>query len=128
MSTKVHACIDALGNAVRLVATAGQAGDCPQALGLLAGLDTRMVVADTSYDSDANRAYCVEKGIAVVIPNRSNRLEPVPFDEEYYRDRNKIERFFGRMKQSRRLATRYDKTVVSFLAFWYVAAALDWLR
>ena len=98
MSTKVHACIDALGNAVRLVATAGQAGDCPQALGLLAGLDTRMVVADTSYDSDANRAYCVEKGIAVVIPNRSNRLEPVPFDEEYYRDRNKIERFFGRMK------------------------------
>ena len=128
MSTKVHACIDALGNAVRLVATAGQAGDCPQALGLLAGLDTRMVIADTSYDSDANRAYCAEKGIAVVIPNRPNRLEPVPLDEEYYRDRNKIERFFGRMKQCRRLATRYEKTVVSFLAFWYIAAALDWLR
>ena len=128
MSTKVHACIDALGNAVRLVATAGQAGDCPQALGLLAGLDTRMVVADTRYDSGANWACCAEMGIAVVIPNRPNRLEPVPFDEAYYRDRNKIERFFGRMKQYRRLATRYDKTVVSFLAFWHVAAALDWLR
>jgi transposase len=113
---------------VRLVATAGQASDCPQARALLEGLDTRMVIADTSYDSDANRAYCTEKGIAVVIPNRPNRLEPIPLDKESYRDRNKIERFFGRMKRYRRLATRYDKTVVSFLAFWYIAAALDWLR
>ena len=128
MSTKIHACIDAPGNAMRLVATAGQAGDCPQALGLLAGLDAHMVIADTSYDSDANRAYCAEKGIAVVIPNRPNRLEPVALDKDYYRDRNKIERLFGRMKQYRRLATRYDKTVVSFLAFWHIAAALDWLR
>ena len=128
MRTKIHACIDALGNAVRLVATAGQAGDCPQALVLLVGLDTQMVIADTSYGSDANRAYCAEKSIAVVIPNLPNRTEPVPLDEEYYRDRNKVERFFGRMKQYRRLATRYDKTVVSFLAFWHIAAALDWLR
>ena len=122
MSTKIHACTDALGNAVRLVATAGQVGDYPQVLALLAGLDTRMGIADTSYGSDVNRAYCAEKGIAVVIPNRpnrpnrSNRTEPLPLDEEYYRDRNKIERFFGRMKHYRRLATRYDKTVVSFLA------------
>ena len=111
MSTKIHACTDALGNAVRL--------------------DTPMVIADTSYDSDANRAHCAEKGIAVVIPNRPNRpnrLEPVPLDEAYYRDRNKVERLFGRMKQCRRLATRYEKTVVSFLAFWHIAAALDWLR
>ena len=57
MSTKIHACIDALGNAVRLVATVGQAGDCLRARGLREGLDTRMVIADTSYDSDANRAY-----------------------------------------------------------------------
>ena len=125
MSTKIHACTDALGNAVRLLATAGQAGDCPQAPALLAGLDTPMAVADTSYDSDANRACCAEKSIAVVIPNRPNHLEPVPLDEAYYRDRNKIERFFGRMKQYRRLATRYGKTVVSFLAFWHIAATLD---
>ena len=135
MSTKIQACTGALGNAVRLVgnavrlvATAGQAGDCPQALGLLNGLDTRMVIADTSYDSNTNRTYYAEKGIAVVIPNRPNRTEPLPLDEAYYRDRNKIERFFGRMKQHRRLATRYDKTVVSFLAFWHITAALDWLR
>jgi len=117
MSTKVHAYVDALGNAVRLVATAGQAGDYPQALGLLEDLDTRLVIADTSYDSDANRACCAGKGIAVVIPRRPNRLGPVPLDEEYCRDRNKVERFFGRLKQCRRLVTRYDKTIVSFLAF-----------
>ncbi|AMJ65841.1 IS5 family transposase [Hymenobacter sp. PAMC 26628] len=105
MSTKIHACIAALNNAGRLVATAGQASLCPQALGLLQDLDTRMAIPDTSYDSDANLAYCTEKGIAVVIPNRPNRTELVPLDEEYYRDRNRIKRFFGRMKQCQQLAT-----------------------
>ena len=124
----MHACVDALGNAVRLMATVGQAGDCPQALGSLEGLDTRLVIADTSYSSDANRTYCAGKGIAVVIPRHPSRLEPVKLDEEYYRNQNKMERFSGRLKQCRRLATRYDKTVVSLLAFWQVAAALDWLR
>lgn len=73
ISTKIHVCIDSLGNALRLVATAGQAGDCPQALALLADLEPGMVIADTSYDSDKNRAYCAEKGIEVVIPSHPNR-------------------------------------------------------
>ncbi len=128
MSTKIHACTDALGNGVRLRATGGQAGDCPQLPALLADLAPGQVIADTSYDSAKNRAYCAEKGIDVVIPNRPNRTTPAPFDEEQYEDRNKIERFFNRMKRHRRLATRYEKTIVSFLAFWHIAAALDWLR
>jgi transposase len=128
MSTKIHACTDALGNAVRLIATGGQAGDCPQALPLLAGLQPGKVLADTAYDSDENRAYCAEHGIEAVIPSHPARVEPTEMDEETYRDRNKIERFFARLKQHRRLATRYEKTVVSFLAFWYIAAAIDWLR
>ena len=108
--------------------TPGQAGDCPQAQVLLEGLSPGQVIADTSYDSDENRAYCAAKGIDVVIPNRPNRTDPAPFDEEQYQDRNKIERFFNRLKQHRRLATRYEKTAVSFLAFWHIAAAMDWLR
>lgn len=128
MSTKIHACVESLGNAVRLIATAGQAGDSPQALPLLAGLEPGKVLADTAYDSDATRAYCAEKGIEAVIPSHPGRTEALPMDEETYRDRNKVERFFGRLKQYRRLATRYDKTVVSFLAFWHIAAALDWMR
>ena len=128
MSTKIHACIDALGNAVRLLATPGQAGDCPQALPLLAGLEPGKVLADTAYDSDENRAYCAQHGIEAVIPSHPERVKPAEMDAETYRDRNKNERFFGRLKQYRRLATRYEKTIVSFLAFWHVAAALDWLR
>ena len=126
-STKIHAGVEALGNAVRLIATPGQAGDCPQAQPLLAGLETGLVIADTRYDSDENRAYCADRPIEVVIPSRPNRTEPIALDEDWYEDRNKIERYFNRMKQYRRLATRYEKTVVSFLGFWYIASALDWL-
>ncbi|RYE89650.1 MAG: IS5 family transposase [Cytophagaceae bacterium] len=128
IGTKIHACTEALGNAVRLIATPGQAGDSPQTLPLLKDLQPGKVLADTAYDSDENRAYCTQNGIEAVIPNRPNRLEPTPLDEDMYRDRNKIERFFGRLKQYRRLATRYDKTVISFLAFWHIGAMLDWLR
>ena len=128
MSTKIPVCTEALGNAVRLIATGGQAGDCPQALPLLKGLQPGKVLADTAYDSDENRAYCAQNGIEAVIPSRPNRLEPAPMDAQTYRDRNKIERFFGRLKQDRRLATRYEKTVVSFLAFWHIGAMIDWLR
>ena len=113
---------------MRLIATGGQAGDCPQTLPLLESLQPGKVLADTAYDSDENRAYCAQHGIEAVILNRPNRLEQAPMDAETYRDRNKIERFFGRLKQYRRLATRYEKTVVSFLAFWHVGALIDWLR
>jgi transposase len=113
---------------VRLIATGGQAGDCPQALPWLAGLQPGKGLADTAYDSDENRAYCVTHGIEAVIPSHPARVEPAEMDEETYRDRNKIEHFFARLKQYRRLATRYEKTVVSFLALWHIAAAIDWLR
>ena len=128
MSTKIPACTDALGNAVRLLATGGQAGDCPQILPLLKELQPGKVLADTAYDSDENRAYCARNGIEAVIPSHPGRVKLAEMDAETYRDRNKIERFFGRLKQYRRLATRQEKTDVSFLAFWHVAAALDWLR
>ena len=128
VSTKIHARTDALGNAVRLPATAGPAGDCPQALPLLKDSQPSKLLADTAYDSDDIRAYRAEHGIEAVIPSHPNRLKPVEMDEETYRDRNIIGRFFGRLKQYRRLATRYEKTVVSFLACRHVAAALDWLR
>jgi transposase len=98
--------VDALGNAIRLLITGGQANDCPLAITLLTGIDAEQVIADTAYDSDENRAYCAAKGITVVIPNRPNRTESAPFDEAQYASRNKIERFFNRMKRFRRLATR----------------------
>ena len=113
---------------MRLRVTAGQAGDCPQAVPLLEGLKVGKVLADTAYDSNANRAYCAAHAIEVVIPSHPNRADPVPLDEQAYRERNQIERFFNRLKQYRRLATRYDKTSSSFLGFWLLAATLDWFR
>lgn len=113
---------------MRLTATAGQAGDSPQALPLLEGLAPGQLIADTAYDSDETRAYCTQHGMQAVSPSHPNRTEPLPLDANAYRDRHKIERFFGRLKQYRRLATRYDKTITSFLAFFHIGAALDWLR
>ena len=116
VSIKVHACVKSLGNAVHLLATEGQAGDSSQALPLRADLAPGKVLTDTTYNSDATRDYCAERGIEVIIPSHPNRPELLPMDEETYRDHNKIARFFGRLKPYRRLATHYDKTVVSFLA------------
>jgi transposase len=67
------------------------------------------------------------KGILQVIPPRSNRKQPIACDFRAYRDRNRIERMFNRLKQSRRIATRYDKTAMSFLGFLNLAAARIWL-
>jgi len=66
-------------------------------------------------------------GTLPVIPARSTRREPVHHDAHAYRDRNRIERFFGRIKHFRRIATRYDKTARSFLAFLSLAALKCWV-
>ena len=95
---------------------------------MLAGLPPGKVLADRAYDSDATRACCAEKGIEAVISSHPGRTDTLPMDEEIYRDRNQVERFFGWLQQYRRLATRYGKPIVSFLAFWHIGAALDWLR
>ncbi|WP_259650294.1 transposase [Gluconacetobacter diazotrophicus] len=67
------------------------------------------------------------RGILPVIPPRSNRTQDIPCDFRRYRDRNRIERMFNRLKQFRRIATRYDKTRKSFLAFLNLAAVKLWL-
>ena len=67
------------------------------------------------------------KGILPVIPPSVNRKDPIACDFHAYRDRNRIERMFNRLKQSRRIATRYDKAALSFLSFLNLAAARMWL-
>jgi transposase len=87
----------------------------------------RFVLADKGYDSDDLRQDLLLHGILPVIPPRSNRIEPIPCDYRRYQDRNRVERLFNRLKQFRRIATRYDKTVLSFLGFLHLAAARIWL-
>jgi transposase len=85
------------------------------------------MLADKGYDGDDVRSGLLMKGILPVIPPRANRKEPIVCDFRAYRDRNRIERMFNRLKQSRRIATRYDKTATSFLGFLNLAAARIWL-
>ncbi len=87
----------------------------------------RMLLADKGYDGDAVRENLLFHGILPVIPPRSNRSQPIACNFLRYRDRNRIERMFNRLKQFRRIATRYDKTAKSFLGFLHLAAAKLWL-
>ena len=85
------------------------------------------LIADRGYDSNAIRAAIQEQGAEVVIPATRSRKAPIPYDREAYRARNLVERLWCRLKDWRRIATRYDKTAISFLGFLHLAAARIWL-
>jgi transposase len=85
------------------------------------------LIADKGYDSDAIREVLHRAGIEPVIPSRRNRKLPAAFDRETYKQRNRIERMFNKLKNWRRVATRYDKSASSFLAFITIAAVKQWL-
>jgi transposase len=87
----------------------------------------RLFLADKGYDSDALREELLIHGVRPVIPPRANGKDQPACDFTVYRDRNRIERLFNRLKQFRRVATRYDKTQKSFAAFLVLAAAKIWL-
>jgi transposase len=78
-------------------------------------------VADKAYDSDAARGALIDLNICPVIPNKKNRLEPWPFEVETYKMRNRVERCVNKLKQFRRVATRYDKLAVTFRGFVVLA-------
>jgi transposase len=77
---------------------------------------TEHVIADKAYDTDKIRAYLSFRTDAV-IPSLSTRREPPPYDEHLYKERHLVECFINKIKHFRRVATRYDKTAVAFLAF-----------
>ena len=109
---------------LRLILTPGHRNDITQAPALIEGYTAKYVIADKAYDSDAFREEIVSAGGVAVIPPRDSRIDPRPYDEELYKRRNIIERFFHRLKQYRRVATRYDKLGTRYLGFVYFAAIL----
>lgn len=86
------------------------------------------MLADKGYDSDAIRENLQERSIEPIIPFRRNRRERPRIDGYLYALRNLIERCFSKLKQSRRLATRYDKTASSYLGFVLLASIRLWIR
>ena len=129
LTTKIHARVDAKGRPVRLLISPGNDHDVTAATALLDGLDPRaVVIADKGYDADFVRAHIRAQGAVPNIPNKSNRKKRFRWTKAIYRERNHVERFFNRLKQFRRIATRYDKLGATFLAFIQLAAVRIWLR
>jgi transposase len=113
---------------VALVLTPGQAADITQAETLLAELEPEAVLADKGYDSNALVDTLKARGITPVIPSKANRKVPRKTDFALYRERNLVERFFGKIKQYRGIATRYDKLAETFLAGVLLVCVLIWLN
>jgi transposase len=127
LSTKIHAAVDALGNPLRLILSAGQVADIEQASSLIEGIKAAAVIADKGYDSDALVQTIQAAGALAVIPPRSNRRQLRHFDSHLYKDRNLIERFFNRLKQFRRAASRFEKLALNYLSILNLVCTYVWL-
>ncbi|TAY71706.1 IS5 family transposase [Rhizobium leguminosarum] len=128
LSTKIHMAVRGLGCPVRFRLTAGQKGDAPQADALIEGLPADIVMADTAYDSDSLCNAIAVKGAVAVIPNNPSRAQKYPLDKHLYAQRHLIECCFSRLKQFRRVATRFEKTAENYLAIITIAAIVLWIR
>ncbi len=87
----------------------------------------KRLVADKAYGSRAFRAFLRRRGIRSTLPRKANERRRGAFDKAIYRQRNQVERFFNRLKQNRRIATRYEKRAVNYLAMLTIACILMWL-
>ena len=128
LSTKIHAAVDALGNPVRLLLTAGQVSEHTQAEALIDGFSADFVLADKGYDSDAFVEVIKGSGATPVIPPRSNRITPRDYDKEIYKERNLVERLFQKLKEYRRVATRYERLALNYMTMLSLVCILIWLK
>jgi len=129
MNTKLHAICDSRGRPLNLFITAGQVSDYIGARVLLNRLpDADWLLGDRGYDADWFREALKDKGIRACIPGRKRRKKTVKYDKRRYKRRNRIEIMFGRLKDWRRVATRYDRCPKVFLSAVALAAlVIYWL-
>lgn len=117
-----------LGLPVRFILTAGQRHDITQAHALIDGLAARYVLADTAYDADHFRDDVTAKDAEAVIPSSPSRAKKFPLDKDMYKERHLVECGISKLKDFRRIATRYEKTAVSFMGMITAVAIALWLR
>jgi transposase len=135
----VHLRIEGAGKPMTFVLTAGQDHEAPVFERVMAGgavhragpgrprQRPHRVAGDKGYDSEAIRSYLRRRGIRVTIPRKANERRRGSFDRQLYKERNRVERLINRMKQNRRVATRYEKRASNYRAMWVIAAILLWL-
>jgi transposase len=102
--------------------------DIRQAEDLISGLSFEKLLADKGYDSDRFRKVIATAGAEAVMPSNRSRSQALRYDEHVYKERNLVERFFNKIKHFRRIATRYDKTALSFASMLSLVGAMIWLR
>ena len=123
LTTKIHAVTDAQGLPITLKLTAGQAHDGRSADDMLGTIGPgQTLLADAAYDSNRLREHLAAIGAKAVIRPIPRRSAPPPLDKNAYRRRNRIERFFSKLKHYRAVATRYEKHDANFLALVKLAA------
>ena len=126
--TKIHLAVDSLGNPLEVHLSPGQDADCTHAETLLSDHQPEAVLADKGYDTNKLVETIEARGAEVVIPPKANRLEQREYDKVVYRERNKVERCVNKLKQFRRVATRYEKTARNFLGMVLFVAITIWLK
>lgn len=95
---------------------------------LIDGVAARYVLADKAYDADRLYLKIIQQGGDPVVPPRRHRKRQHAYDRALYKERNRVERFFSRIKHFRRIATRYDKLAATFMGFVTLAAIMLWLK
>ena len=126
----MHGLADDRGRPRVLLLSGGNTNDISLAAALVdAAGPVRRLIADRGYDANHLRRLLAERGIEAVIPSTITRRQPIPYDAEAYRDRNLVERMWCRLKDWRRVATRYDKLAQNYLAGALIAATVSyWLK
>jgi transposase len=126
-NTKLHAVCDEKGRPVVLLLTPGSVHDCKVAQCCIEAMPPSVeLVADKGYDSQALREWLDERGTQAVIPSRRNRKIQYAYDKAIDKQRNVIERMFCRLKDWRRIATRFDRNIKNFMGPISLAAAVIW--
>jgi len=126
-TTKIHALTDDRGRPLAFQLTPGNTHDLDGARALLAIVPCpSRLLADRAYDARSLRDWLAQRGTEAVIPPNPTRKHPHAYDATAYKRRNLIERMFCRLKDFRRIATRYDKLARNFLAGVLIAAAVTW--
>lgn len=130
LSTKIHAIVDSYGYPVFLTLTEGQKHDASEATNILSQvpLENNNVIADKGYDSDNIVDFIYEKGAEPTIPTQISRKVQRRCDWWLYKERHLVECFFLKIKNFRRVATRYDKLAHAFMGFVCIASISVWLK
>jgi len=128
LTTKIVALVDALGYLSRFVLLPGQRHDTVGVEPLIEGVAFEALLGDKAFDVDWLRAELDRRGATAVIPPKSNRKETIPCDFAMYAWRHLVENFFCKLKEFRRIATRYDKTDCSFTSMIYLASSVIAMR